>query len=560
MDLLDSIFKLLAGIGLFLFAMYLLEESLKNLSGRNFKRFLQKITKTTIGAASGGALVTAVLQSSSMVSVMVLAFVGAGVFTTKSAMAIILGANLGTTLDSWMVATLGFTTNIEVIAYPAVCVGGLLLILFGKHAVSKYIAYFLFGFGLLFIALSFMRSGMETQVKNLNLQHYSGMSVLLFLGAGFLITLLVQSSSVTMALTLTALNAHALPLNAAAAIVLGSETGTTMKIILGAISGNASKKRVVLGNLLFNVFLTIMAFIFLTPILKLITDVLQVENPLLQLVSFSSLINLLGLCLFLPFLKYFSDFLSRFFKDTNEGVTVFIENANVNEPQTCLDLFEKETEFLIYETVLFNASLFDIKPGDAGGNAFYDDINLKRAFYKRTDLEKFTFLKQVQGALQALYMQLVFSAKSPQQIHINQLNSSVRNAINSANELHGMLSNLSNLKRSSKDIKFNLFLQHQTETELFYQKLLQIIFKKNVSHFLQLKTMLTETQNAYSNSLNNFYKNARTALLDDSDLSIVVNFNHALFTSNRALIMAVKDLLLPPKEAEMLNDIPVYMS
>lgn len=560
MNLLESIFKLLAGIGLFLFAMYLLEESLKNLSGRNFKRFLQKITKTTLGAASGGALVTGILQSSSMVSIIVLAFVGAGVFTTKSALAIILGANLGTTLDSWMVALLGFNTNIEIIAYPAVCIGGLMLILFGKHSIPKYISYFLFGFGLLFIGLGFMRVGLETQVNHFNLQHYAGMSTLVFLGAGFIITLMVQSSSVTMALTLTALNAHALPLNAAAAIVIGSETGTTLKIILGAIGGNASKKRVVLGNLIFNLVLTFMAYIFLTPILKLITDVLRVENPLLQLVSFSTLINLMGLCLFLPFLNSLSNFLLRFFKDTHEGATLFIDNANKDEPQSSLDLFEKEAEFLLYETILFNASLFEIKPKTNGLQAAFDATNLKRHFYTKTDQEKFTLLKQIQGALQALYLQLDFSSKSPEQLHLNQLNSSVRNAINSANELQGMLSNLSNLKRSSKDIKFNLFLQHQKETEMLYNKLLQILFEKKSSQFDTLKLMLTQTQNNYSNSINNFYKQARTALLDESDLSVVVNFNHALFTSNKALIMSVKDLLLTPAESDTLNDLTVYMS
>ena len=159
------IFKLFAGVGLFLFAMYLLEESLKNLSGRNFKLFLQRTTKNRIGAVTGGAVVTAVLQSSSMVSLMVLAFVGAGVFTMKNAMAIILGANLGTTLDSWLVATLGFKVDIEVAAYPAVFVGGLLLILFGNRKTIKYIGYFLLGFGLLFIGLSFMKMAMEGQVK-----------------------------------------------------------------------------------------------------------------------------------------------------------------------------------------------------------------------------------------------------------------------------------------------------------------------------------------------------------------------------------------------------------
>ena len=142
MEVLIYIFKLFAGIGLFLFAMYLLEDSLKNLSGRNFKRFLQRITQTRLGAVTGGAIVTGILQSSSMVSLMVLAFVGAGVFTMKNALAIILGANLGTTLTSWLVATLGFKMNIEVAAYPAVFVGGLLLILFSNRKIFKYISYF----------------------------------------------------------------------------------------------------------------------------------------------------------------------------------------------------------------------------------------------------------------------------------------------------------------------------------------------------------------------------------------------------------------------------------
>src|SRR5450759_1662172 len=112
MEILIYIFKLSAGIGFFLFAIYLLEESLKNLTGRNFKLFLQRITKNRMSDVGGGAIVKGVLQSSSMVSLMVLAFVGAGVFTMKNAMAIILGANLGTTLDSWVVATLGFKVDI----------------------------------------------------------------------------------------------------------------------------------------------------------------------------------------------------------------------------------------------------------------------------------------------------------------------------------------------------------------------------------------------------------------------------------------------------------------
>ncbi|HQW47773.1 MAG TPA: Na/Pi symporter, partial [Chitinophagaceae bacterium] len=340
MDLLYSLFRLLSGIGLFMFAMYLIEESLKNLSGRNFKIFLKKITKNNLGAAFGGAVVTGILQSSSMVSLMVLAFVGAGIFTMKNAIAIILGANLGTTLDSWIVATLGFNMDIEIIAYPIIFIGGFLLLSLGKRNAIKYLSFFMLGFGLLFIGLGFMKDAMELQVQTFDFAQYASMPSIFFLGIGFVITLLVQSSSVTMALTLSALHFGAIDFASAAAIVLGSETGTTIKIMLSAIGGNAAKKRVVLGNFIFNIIITLLAFLFLKPILHFIQEVLNVKNPLLALVTFSTCINLAGLFLFLPFLGPYTTFLTRFFKETNHTLASFIGDIKMDEAESAMELFQ----------------------------------------------------------------------------------------------------------------------------------------------------------------------------------------------------------------------------
>jgi phosphate:Na+ symporter len=153
-------------------------------------------------------------------------------------MAIILGANLGTTLDSWMLATLGFNMDIEVVSYPAVCLGGLILILFGNGKTYRYISYFLFGFGLLFIGLSFMKTSTESKVKVFDFSHYTSISLAVFLLIGFIINDFVQSGSVTMALTLSALHVGEISLPIAAAIILGSQTGTTIKTMLGGVGGN----------------------------------------------------------------------------------------------------------------------------------------------------------------------------------------------------------------------------------------------------------------------------------------------------------------------------------
>ena len=558
MEILNNVFKLFAGIGLFLFAMYLLEESVKNLSGRNFKLFLQRITKNRIGAVAGGALVTGVLQSSSMVSLMVLAFVGAGVFTMKNAMAIILGANLGTTLDSWIVATLGFKMNIEVAAYPAVFVGGLLLILFGKHKTPRYISYFLFGFGLLFIGLSFMKTAMEAQVKTFDFTQYADMPLAVFLIIGFIITMLVQSNSATMALTLSAIHAGAIGFPVAAAIVLGSETGTTIKILVGSVGGNASKKRVAMGNFIFNVFLTIAAFALLKPILLLITDIFNIKDPLIGLVTFSSLVNLLSISVFLPFLDPFAKLLEKFFKETDASAAAFIPHADSEEPETALDLFRRETAWFIHNCILFNLQQFEINTKELEEHPDYKTLNEDRKFSKKTAAEKYEFLKQLQGELQAFYLDLRPKSAGEQNAELNQLISSVRSCMHGVKSVKDISSNITNLKHSSKDIKFDFFMHHQKETEQLYADLNAFMSGKKSVSFENLQAVNNTIQNNYTSALNSFYKEAQQEAIEDMDITTAINFNRELFTSNKAMLMAVKDFLLEEKEAKDFNELPVY--
>lgn len=558
MELLNNILKLFAGVGLFIFAMYLLEESLKNLSGRKFKIFLQKNSKNKITAVFGGALITAILQSSSMVSLMVLAFVGAGVFSMKNAMAIILGANLGTTFTSWMIATVGFKLNFEIIAYPAVCIGGLLLIIFKNKSNFKYISYFLLGFGMIFIALSFMKNSMEIYVREIDLSAFTELPKIVFLIFGFIITTLVQSSSVTMALTLSALNASAIDFHTAAVIVLGSETGTIIKLVLGALNGNVAKKRVAFGNLIFNLFISVVAFIFLQPILYLITDVFAIKDPLIGLVTFSSFINLLAIIIFLPFLNKLSEYLEKMFDDSDSNLSAYISQADIYEPESSLDLFKREAEFFIHNTLLFNLSLFDLSTQENNENPEFKSANEKRKYHKMTSNEKYQFLKQLQGELQAFYIRL--RNKLPEnQIHqINRLISSVRSAMHSAKSMRSIETNINNLKQSSKDIKFEFFIKHKNETEKLYERLNSLLSKTENINYNEMQEIYYKIQSNYSDALNEFYKEAQNTSIEGLDITTAINFNRELFTSNKAILMAVKDLTLEEKLAEEFNEITVY--
>jgi phosphate:Na+ symporter len=558
METLNSIFKLAAGIGLFLFAMYLIEEALKNISGRTFKLFLQRITKNNIGAVAGGIIITGILQSSSMVTLMLLAFVGAGVFSMKNAMAITLGANLGTTVNSWLIASLGFKVNIELIAYPALCLGGLFLILYGNRKSMKYISYFLFGFGLLFVGLSFMKTAMELQVQDFDFSKYAQMPKVVFLLIGFLITLIVQSSSVTMALTLSALHAGAISFPIAAIIALGSETGTIVKIILGAIGGNTSKKRVVLGNLLFNIFITILAFLLLNPILSLITDILNIKDPLIGLATFSSLINFFAILIFFPILNLFTKFLELFFKDTDGSTAAFISHATIKEPETALDLLRMETKYFIHNSMLFNLDLFKIDTLSLRKNVNFKDINEKRNFFSKTEEEKYEFLKQLQGELQAFYLELITKLEGEKQAELNQLISAVRSSMHSVKSVKDIGTNITNLRHSSKEIKYNFFIHHKKETENLYLQLNAFLSDDKKASFEELQNIFDSIQNNYSTALNDFYTEAQQAPIENLDITTIINFNRELFTSNKAMLMAVKEMVLDEKQAEFFNEIPKY--
>ncbi|MBL7801512.1 MAG: Na/Pi cotransporter family protein [Chitinophagales bacterium] len=558
MEVLVPILKLAGGVGLFLFAMYLIEESLKNLSGRQFKLFLQRITKNSIGAVAGGAIVTGVLQSSSMVSLIVLAFVGAGVFTMKNALAIILGANLGTTLDSWVVALIGFKMNVEVLAYPAVFVGGLMLILFGKRKTVKYLSMFLLGFGLLFIGLSFMKTAMEAQVQTFDFKAYAHMSLAVFLLIGFVITLLVQSSSVTMALTLSALHSGAIEFPAATAIVLGSETGTTIKILLSAIGGNAAKKRVVLGNFIFNIVLTVLAFACLKPMLNLITNVFDIKDPLIGLVTFSSLVNLLSVLIFLPFLQPFVHFLERFFKATDTAFAAFIGHATTSEPETALDLYKRDVEYFMHNCMLLNLEQFDLDTSIMEAHDVFKTLNDSRRFMSKTKDDKYAFLRQFQGELQSFYLELRAKLEDEENVQLNQLVSVARSAMYAVKSIADITGDISNLSHSSIDIKYQFFVQKKEETKVLYAHLYSILQQEEPVTFDALQLLFNQITSSYSMALSSFYKEAQQSPIEDIDMTIALNFNRELFTANKAMLMAIKDFSLNETEASRFNELTTY--
>ena len=265
---------------MFLYGMNLMSSGLQKAAGDRLRGFLSAMTSNPFKRVMTGVGITALIQSSSATTVMVVSFVNAGLLTLVQAIGVIMGANIGTTITAWMVSLLGFKADISILAVPLMLLGFLLSN--SKKDKNKNLGELVVGFSLLFLGLSFMKDSVpdlrQTPEVLEFVKQWSGYgfsSVLIFLGIGTVLTLILQSSSATMAITLIMLSMGWIPFNMACAMVLGENIGTTITANIAASVGNPSAKRAALSHTIFNVFGVIWALILFRPFLGLVGKLIE---------------------------------------------------------------------------------------------------------------------------------------------------------------------------------------------------------------------------------------------------------------------------------------------
>ena len=282
-----QIFTLFGALGMFLYGMNLMSSGLQKASGDKLRSFLSAMTSNPFKGVMTGLGITSLIQSSSATTVMVVSFVNAGLLTLAQAIGVIMGANIGTTVTAWLVSWLGFKADISILAVPLMLFG--FLFSNSKRNQRQNIGELIVGFSLLFLGLSFMKESVPDLnqtpqvlefVKTWS-SHGFG-SVIIFLLFGTVLTLVLQSSSATMAITLIMLSMGWIPFNMACAMVLGENIGTTITANIAASVGNTQAKRAAMSHTIFNVFGVIWALVFFGPFLKLVGGVIELfglPNP-----------------------------------------------------------------------------------------------------------------------------------------------------------------------------------------------------------------------------------------------------------------------------------------
>lgn len=301
----EIVISLMGGLGLFLYGMNLMAEGLQKSAGTKLKKIIELLTSNLLMGVLVGAGVTAVIQSSSATTVMVVGFVNAGIMSLTQAMGVIMGANIGTTMTAQLVS---FDLN----GMAPVAIGvGIILYLFGNKPKIKNMAEILIGFGILFTGMDFMKNAVEP------LQEYKGFTDLLvtfgnypLLGLllGFGITAIVQSSSASMGMLLALASQGLIPLNAALPILYGQNIGTCVTSLISSIGASRNARRAAMMHLIFNVLGTAIFLIVLNkPVVSLVTS-MNPGNVARQVANTHTLFNVISVLILLPFTKYIIKF------------------------------------------------------------------------------------------------------------------------------------------------------------------------------------------------------------------------------------------------------------
>lgn len=417
-----DLLKLFGSLALFLYGMKIMSEGLQKLAGDKMRRILTAMTTNRVTGVLTGVLITALIQSSSATTVMVVSFVNAGLLTLAQSIGVIMGANIGTTVTAWIISALGFKVDIAAFALPLLTVG--VVMLFMQKSKYKSLGEFIMGFCFLFMGLSYLKANAPDLEHNPEMlafvQDYANMgfmSILLFVLIGTVLTMIVQASAATMAITLIMCANGWISFELGAALVLGENIGTTITANLAAITGNTQSRRAALAHLVFNVFGVIWVLCLFTPFTSAVTWI--VENWMgitdngdgsfvsFQLSAFHTCFNVCNVLLLIWLVKFIEKTVCKILptKESDEDTRLrFITGGLLSTAE--LSILEAQKEISLYaqrthKMYGFVQELLNTKKGDEF-NKLFSRIEKYESISDNMEVEIAHYLNQVsEGRLSA---------------------------------------------------------------------------------------------------------------------------------------------------------------
>lgn len=535
-------FKIIvAGVAILLFGMIMLEDGFKVFTTGRLQNILKKATDKLYKGIMTGAIVTGLIQSSSLVSVITISFISAGLITLAGGIGLIFGANIGTTATAWLVAGFGLKIKISALAMPMLVFG--ILLIFQKKESYKGIGNILAGLGFFFLGIHYMKEGFEVYKESVNLASFAiegFWGYVVFTGIGILMTTILQSSSATMALILTALAVGQIEYENALALAIGANVGTTITAVLGSLSANIAGKRLAGAHFIFNLVTGAVALAFIIPIskfVKVLSDILSIasDNYTLRLAIFHTIFNILGVLIMIPFVSKLEKFLLRVFKekefkDINEPK--YLNESVLDFPETAIDSIYKETKYL-FKRPLFkivshglNIQRTDIKsdiklkkivknshdPIDIDVDEFY----YSKVKYIYSEILKYTAITQKSSGLSDKHVELLVNVKEANRKiveiirYTGELNKNIEQYLNSNNEY--MVKIYDNFRKEVSVVLREIYLMRKDED-----------YKKHFNKLKKMNKKRSDWKEDYNKKIDKLIRNDQisplmaSSLFNDSD-------------------------------------------
>lgn len=409
-----------SGIAIFIVGMFFMEDGFKNFTGTILSKILKKTTNTLPKAIFSGFLATAVVQSSSLISVIAISFLSVELLHLSQAVGIIFGANIGTTATAWIVSAFGMKIKISAFGMPMIVFG--VLFSFSKNRAYKGVGNILLGLGFIFLGISYMKDGFETLKSGIDLadfavEGFAGVAVYILVGA--VATIIIQSSSATMALIITAVATGQITYMNSIALAIGANLGTTVTAVLGALTSNANGKRLAVAHFIFNVVTAAFAVIFLKWLIQCVEFLsgyigISQDDIAMKLSLFHTIFNVAGVLIITPFTGILVRFLGKLFVygEDRRWKPRYLDLEVVKTPGSALEALTRETDHLFEcamdvivrglhlprEFVLSDEDLDHVMRVTAGESIDIDEIYEKRLKFLYSDILRYSILSETNMA------------------------------------------------------------------------------------------------------------------------------------------------------------------
>lgn len=553
----EQIWLLVGWLWMFLFGTMAFEEAISFLVTKNLKNLLRTATKNLISSISTGFFATSILQSSAVVSLIAVSFVGAGIIWLENAIGIILGTNIGAPLMDIVLGNLGLKFSLSSIALPMIGIAGFAFLIFARYWKIKNFSRAIVWLGLIFLGLWFMKDSMMVLSASVDFGQYVSLSSIAYFGIGFLVTVLMQSSSATIILVLTAASSGIVDYRMGIPLIMGAFLGTTLTVVLWSLGPNALKKQVAFSHVFFNLFSVILGLLCLPLIVLLFEN--SFEDVVLGLSVFAIWFKIIWVILISPFVWYFTRFLQKTFPVKETKLWLSLEQVDPKIPDAALVAMKQDTSKLLKKVFAYILHVWSIDEKILLKHRMTLDkiLSAQKNSDENSLQQEYALIKMMEESLVAFGVQIKrHSMKIADVTMIDEYYSVITSAVLAAKYMKDIAHNVLVFEEQSTWWLAKQYDIFRSMLVNLYVVISEVIDGKESDEMLKkMLSLVQDIKSVDQEFMVSLTKEFSKDKVRKFDLSDILHVNRYVYLSSLSFVDAIKNLYLQSTEKKVFDEL-----